>query len=284
MQQTGTVDDAVVALGLEQHAAELDERGLTIIPPERAAPAGLVDRLLARVTELATDANGGVRPDFEHGTTHDDIASPGGQVLGRLLAEGPVFEEAMLNPVVQAMARHALGDDLALFTARSILKGPGVLPLFLHVDQRVNPIPRPLLCNATYLLSDYSRENGALCFVPGSHRLMRDPRGGENFSYGGLTFVDALARVEAGEPVTVTDAPEIVAVEAPKGSLVVWHGNTWHGAHNRTAPGLRVNLILVFADMFLRPQEPYPDCVPDEAFARHDERFARLLGRGIHLG
>ena len=142
------------------------------------------------------------------------------------------------------------------------------------------------MCNATYLLSDYSRENGALCFVPGSHRAMRQPLASENFDFGRL---DPRAAMEEGalgdlDLAKITEAPNIVPVKALAGSLVVWHGNTWHGAVNRTSPGLRVNLVLFFCSPWLRPQEAYRECVPDEILARNDERFAGLMGRNMHFG
>ncbi len=107
----------------------------------------------------------------------------------------------------------------------------------------------------------------------------------ENFTYGdSQTFEDAYGVVDRGGHVDVGDAPGIVPVLAEAGSMVVWHGNTWHGAFNRTAPGIRATFVLVFANRHLRPQEPYPDVIPEEAFARHDEDFATLVGRGIDIG
>jgi ectoine hydroxylase-related dioxygenase (phytanoyl-CoA dioxygenase family) len=203
-----------------------------------------------------------------------------------LMVEGPVFEAALMNPVVQGLVRYMLGDALLLSSASATLKGPGKLPFFLHSDQPIHPSPQALVCNATYLLSDYTRENGALCFVPGSHRMMRQPLPSENFDFGGLdprAAMDDAARDQI-EHVDITEAPNIVPVTAPAGSLVVWHGNTWHGALNRTTPGLRVNLVLFFCLPALRPQEPYRELMPDEILARNDDRFAGLMGRNVHFG
>jgi ectoine hydroxylase-related dioxygenase (phytanoyl-CoA dioxygenase family) len=44
-------------------------------------------------------------------------------------------------------------------------------------------------------------------------------------------------------PSKVTDHRSAVAVEAPAGSLIVFHGNTWHGALPRRRPGYRFTLI-----------------------------------------
>ncbi len=79
-----------------------------------------------------------------------------------------------MNPVAQAFVRYLLGEQSLLSSCAAIIKGPGQTPLALHTDQPVHPIPRALVCNVTYLLTDYSREGGALCFVPGSHKQMRE--------------------------------------------------------------------------------------------------------------
>ena len=274
-------------LGLEQNVAELDTFGFTVVPPEKVAADELVDSLLRRITEISAERNKGIKPDFETGATHADFVGPAGQHLFYLMASGREFEEALMHPMVQALVRHLMGDTVLLSSATSMLKGPGKLPLHLHSDQPIHPIPNSLVCNATYLLSDYNKENGALCFLPGSHKLMRQPTPGENFRITGKAFEQGLKappRPEDVADVEVTEAPNVVPIEAPKGSLVVWHGNTWHGAFPRVAPGLRVNLILYFCHMSLRPQESYRETLPQEVLDRNDDRFAMLMGKHVHYG
>ena len=89
----------------------------------------------------------------------------------------------------------------------------------------MHPPPFPLFAqyaNVTWLLSDYSKEGGALCFVPGSHLLCRQPGPQEGYD-------------------------QLVPVEAPMGSFVIWHGNTWHGAYRRQTAGLRMAVAFLFA-------------------------------------
>jgi hypothetical protein len=267
--------EKVCKLGLQPYLAELEALGLTVIPPELASPDGLADRLRDAVVAVSTQRNAGIAPDFATGATHAEIASPDGQLLTRLLTEDPVFEEAVLNPVVMAFGRYILGDALRLFSCRSIIKGPGALPLFLHADQPVNQ-SAPLIFNATYLLTHYTRDGGALCYVPGSHRRNRQPTPAEDFTFGSGTFLDALSKVKDGHTVACEPPADAVAVEAPRGSVVIWYGNTWHGAFARTEPGLRANLITVFAHAMLEPQEAYRD-VPAEMIERRGQRLARLL-------
>jgi ectoine hydroxylase-related dioxygenase (phytanoyl-CoA dioxygenase family) len=95
--------------------------------------------------------------------------------------------------------------------------------------------------------------------VPGSHRYGRHPLPGEG--------ADAL-----------------VPVRAEAGSLLVWHGNTWHGAAARRASGLRINLIVAMMRPYLRPQEVYREHVTAEILARNPPRFATLVGQHLNYG
>ena len=74
--------------------------------------------------------------------------------------------------------------------------------------------------------------------------------------------------------------------EAPAGSLLIWHGNTWHGVPPRTTPGLRLQphqplLSLVHASGGCDDRRP---SYCRKILARHPERFAALTGRGNPIG
>jgi len=248
-------------LELSPYIAELDSLGYTIIPPEVAAPSGFASSLLNALLEVA-EKRSGTRPQLQQDERFDNPAVPFGEHFAYLLFEDEVFQQALLNPVVLALVTHLLGENAVLSNCLAYIKGPGNEDLGLHCDNVYIPAPFPAhaqVCNATWLLTDYAKEDGALCFVPGSHQYGRHPNPGEGLE----------ARV---------------AVEAPAGSLAFWHGNTWHGAFARTNPGLRVNLINAFMRMYMRPQEPYRENVTPEQLARHPERFATLLGQHVGYG
>jgi ectoine hydroxylase-related dioxygenase (phytanoyl-CoA dioxygenase family) len=271
-------------LGLERFVAELEVLGYTVVPPGVMGAGRLAEMLLARIVEVSTARSGGVAPDFATGDTHRDLP-PEGQQLHFLLAEGEVFERALMHPVTLALVTHLLGHDAVLSSCTAWLKGPGWRPIKVHADQKVQPTPFPLTCNATYALTDYSRENGGICFVPGSHRHMRQPTAAEDFRIRGGATRRELQQVlaEGGWP-DVADPPDAVAIEAPRGSLILWQGNTWHGAFGRTAPGLRVALIYYFCAPQLHAHEGYREHLPDAVLDRNDDRFARLVGRYVPFG
>ena len=267
---------AVRALGLEQHLAEIEGLGFTVIPPELAGTRGLAPQLLQRICEIS-EQNRGQWPDTDAGTSHADPVYPV-ERQEFLLAKGRIFEEALMNPVVQAMVRYLVGEDAVLSTCVGRIRGPGILPLMLHTDQAFHPVPLPLVCNINFLLSDYSRENGALCFVPGSHRLQRNPLPEENFYLGGLDRPGAEAAVTAGEPLEVRDPPGLHVVEAPAGSLAVWPGNTWHGALASLCPRPALQPDPVLLQQVAAPPGSLPR-MPAAGDPRPQRRAVRPLGR-----
>ncbi len=245
-------------LGLESNLAELEAFGFTII--KGALPADLTGRLRDAVLRSAEESfKTRLDLDVEHELREVRLAP-------YLLFRDPVFEEALLNPGPLALVTYLLGRSCWLSSMTSHVKGPGEVGLLLHSDT-ANGVPAPFsayshVANCNYALTDYAEEAGALAVVPGSHRFHRQPTKWEN----------ALA----GE----NRNPHAIAIEAPAGTAIVWHGNTWHGSFPRRIPGLRVNLAMYFCRQYMAPQEIYADRVPDELIARHgrQSRMAQLLG------
>lgn len=260
---------------LEPYIAELDSQGLVVVPPELACPGDLGEHLLEVCLDVAERRNG-ERPDLETGSSHyhfkgqyDELTgtsdSPFGDLMQSLIFEDPLFEEALMNPVLLTLASYLCGYSVVLSSMGCFMKGPNQSSLYLHSD---TPMPSPLpphslVCNLTYVLTDFNRENGSTAFVPGSHKWCRDPEPHE-------------ANPE--------DNSTVIAVEAPAGSLVVWHGNTWHGAFNRRSPGLRVSIPVYMARPYVRSQEGLIGEVPQEMLDRNNPRFAWLLQQGLPYG
>ncbi|HEX9888212.1 MAG TPA: phytanoyl-CoA dioxygenase family protein [Nitriliruptorales bacterium] len=235
--------------GLEPNVAELETFGFTVV--EGALPPHQTTRLRERCLEVTADRIG------------EPVAEDGSNLTGRtemmqgMVAEGQEFEELLLNPAAVSLLTFMLGESYVLNSLHAFVKGPDTASWGnLHID---SPMPDPLpryaqVANCNFLLTDYTLDAGPIAFVPGSHRLSRHPRP-EDY------------------------VPEnLVPIEAPAGSMVAFHGNTWHTALGRTLPGMRVNLIYYACRSYVRPQEFYLHRLTDEVFARNPERFRRILG------
>jgi hypothetical protein len=267
--------DDIRTHSLEPYIAELDVKGYTVVPPECAAPQGFTDRLLDACLRVAERRNG-EPPDLKTGATHAHFKgrfsafsgggdSPIGDLMQSLIFEGEVFEEALMNPVLLTLASYLCGYSVVLSSMGCFVKGPNDTNFALHTD---TPMPSPLpphalVCNCTYILTEFTRDNGATAVVPGSHKLCRGPEPHES------------------DP---EKNPNAIAIEAPPGSLLVWHGNTWHGAFRRSSPGLRIQVPVYMARPYVRTQEDLIGRIPEEMLERHPPRFGWLTQQGISYG
>lgn len=269
---THEIAEQVAELGLEANALELDAKGFTVIPPEKASTPEFVKRVtdtILRVAEERTGVPHALDKPGNPGKYLTQVTSADSYVLFYLLFEDQVFEEWLENPVLGTMIDYMLRGQGQLSSMVAFIRWchPDVddkLTLQLHSDspgspEGVLPLGHDLVCNSALVLTPYTRENGALAMVPGSHRLARQPLPDEG----------------------VDDA---IPVEAEVGSLVLWHGGTWHGAFRRTTPGIRVNLTCYHCHKSLKTQERYQSAIPDAMLARRTARFARIVGADDPMG
>jgi ectoine hydroxylase-related dioxygenase (phytanoyl-CoA dioxygenase family) len=177
-----------------------------------------------------------------------------------MLFENPLFEKAMMHGPVLALVTYLLGESCRFDSMTGIVKTPSDEHLALHADLIGTPAPFPPyeeVVNATWMLTDYNAENGATCFVDGSHLRRRAP-----------------------SPEEAVDLELFKPIEAPAGSVVIWGGRTWHGAVPRSAPGVRVSLLSYYTRWYIRTfsdqrEKPQPTA---EMIDRNSPRFRRLMG------
>lgn len=249
-------------LGLERNLLELEAFGFTVVPPHQAAPKEFVDRLRTAALRVAED---------DDPSALDPNAAPSpvyGRQLFHLLGEDPVFAEAMMNPYTLTLARYMLGMSCRLYTTVIFFKNGPVGCTNLHCDSTGVPAPLPRygnVCNVSWILTDYTIETGTLYLVPGSHRQCRHPTEQEQPAFMGGAAPDDL-----GTP-----------VEAEPGSMIVFHGNTWHGTVPKTDRAPRVAVSFGFCRNYVNPAESYDDVpeVVDRVIERHGPEAAALLGR-----
>ena len=264
LQASPAADAAVseiVQYGLERNVVELAAYGFTVIPPEKtAAPPGFTERLREAILRTHGERNDDPIDDYRTA----DLKS-GFKNNWWLLEEDDAFVDAALNPVALAMARWMCGQSAILAGAAWILKAAdkGVGrdgfdrgALRLHNDNHGVPPPMSQYahwCNTSWVLTDYSNvEDGPTVFVPGSHLFGRSPFPHEQ------DFTQESAPYRA------------VSLDAAEGSLAVWHGATWHGAHPRSTPGLRVTLVLTWMRSYIKGIQEWRKLDPELIQRRPD--------------
>lgn len=251
--------DAIREMGLIERAWELEADGYTVLRPDEVGDGkAIAVRLLEAALALA-ERKSGRRPDLATEGAQADLLTAFGNVEAEIgiLGEDPAFEEALLNRPMLALIDYLLGESCALIHQSLFIKRPGPhhLPLHTDQDQTTNSspfLPHAQVANATWVLTDFDAANGTTCFVPGSHKLCRAPTAQE-----------------------ATDLSLFRPVEADAGSIIIWHGNTWHGAFRRTVPGVRVSIVQYFGRWYLAGAETSP--ISQAMLDRNPPRFARLV-------
>ena len=172
------------------------------MPPE---VTGVTDEFLDRCTKVLLDrfeeltgcpitVEGG--PQGELDWSSSGFLQEGNQgkqsqaLLQQIMQLDRSLRDLCVNPVVDALIDHLMGrmpgapDKKArrLSSTNSFIKWAGEFgygpTLGLHGDQGANPLPwgpTALTANATWCLTDYRRDGGALAWVPGSHKSGAHP-------------------------------------------------------------------------------------------------------------
>lgn len=262
-------------LGLQEYVLQLEVDGLVVVPPEvHGVPQDRIDELtnwiLGRAEEMVGcgfDLERGPLAELESPRAENvlgklageaDAPTPSQFIIQRLASQHRMFRDLAINPVALALIRHLIGGRATRFSSHnSFVKWQGDAGygpnLGMHCDQTAVPLPwgrNALTANTNWCLTDYTLDGGALAYVPGSHRRMTRPE-----------FPDAVRRA--------------VPCEAPKGSLIVFHGATWHGGFPRLVPGLRLSIANYYRHLMVLPQEEFrngfqrpmaDDCSDPESF------------------
>jgi len=259
-------------LGLEPYVRELEEKGLTVVPPEVTGMSPercdrMVGLLLARA-----EASTGCGFSLAAGPA-EELRFPKGFVdplwlasassapkgkppppsqlqLQQLAQQDRAFRDMAVHPVAVALVQQLMGSQVCLSSTNCFIKWRGEgygQNLGMHVDQATPaPFGPCLNCNANWCLTDYTKEGGAFAYVPGSHKLQKYP-----------SLPEAVEKA--------------VAVEVPRGSLIFFHGQTWHGAFPRLTDGLRVTVSMYYRHKVIVPQEDLPNIFPPELIEDCDD-------------
>ncbi len=228
------------ALGLDDAVAQLSELGYAVLP--QAISGEFADELCALT---ATEV-----------TRHHPITTNG------LMMRDRRYEELVLHSRVCTLAQSAIGQNMILGAMSGTWKmpGPGAIPL--HADYPLVREPYPefgLIAVAVWALQDWdSTEVGPTWVLPGSHRMRRAPRRGD-------------------------DVSGAVPVLMPKGSVLLMSHGIWHWQGDRSREGARVAIHVTYNRVFVRQLDDF-SVVDETFFARNPPAFSTLMGRDDPFG
>ncbi len=254
-------------LGIETNLAELEAFGFTIVEPGKVAPKAFTDRMLEAVLRIADKED----PAATHLGTREQKDKPAyGRQLFHLLEKDPIFGEAVMNPVALTIGRYLMGASARLYSTVAFYKNGEAGCTNMHSDSVGMPPPLPYfgnVCNISWILTDYTEQNGTFFIVPGSHRYCRHPTPIEQPQMMGGPNDNAIG----------------IPIIAKPGSLFVFHGNTWHGTYPKKTPDVRVHVVTALCRNYVDPAEDYGD-LPDAVVDKLGPDFARLIGRKAWQG
>ena len=235
----------------DRHAAEIAEKGWTILP--EAIEPDLVDALADDLARLETELD--VKPaenSFEGHKTRR---------VYNLLARRELWWQVPVHPAVLPVVERVLDSGCLVSSLSSINIGPGEIAQPIHSDDQLIPIPKPhppTVCNTMWALTDFTEENGATRIISGTHLADASPDYGHPY--------DSEAAVMS------------------RGSVLVWHGSLWHGGGANRTGEPRVGIAMNYCAGYIRQQENQQLGVPPATVARMPSRLQELVGYGVYSG
>ena len=269
--------ESIKSLGLDKYIAELEMDGYTVVPPSVTGVSTedidhLTDLLLKKSEELVGcpfSIESGPEAELDYGDYPGTLelmsgVKPAQFQLMQLCTFDRAFRDLAINPVAVALMEYLIQPESTRFSSHNCFvkwKGEGYgNSLGLHCDQGGVPLPWgriSLNANTNWCLTEYTMENGPLAVVPGSHH-------------------------RNSHPVMPGAIEEAIPVECPKGSLIAFHGQLWHGAYPKKSDGLRITISNYYRHASISPQDDIPNHFPKELAedCSNPGTFKRLAGFG----
>lgn len=269
--------ESIKSLGLNNYIAELEMNGYTVVPPSVTGVSiaeidHLTDLLLKKSEELIGcpfSVESGPEAELDYGDYPGTLelmsgVKPAQFQLMQLCTFDRAFRDLAINPVAIALMEYLIQPESTRFSSHNCFvkwKGDGYgESLGLHCDQAGVPLPWgriSLNANTNWCLTEYTLENGPLAVVPGSHH-------------------------RNSHPVMPGATEEAIPIECPKGSLIAFHGQLWHGAYPKKSDGLRITISNYYRHASISPQDDIPNHFPQELAedCSDPDTFRRLAGFG----
>ena len=129
---SGLVEDTsyknIRLYNLEENINELETYGFTIIPPEKIANKDFLKKIRAKILQLCKERTGEqfyLKRNGKHGHYKAQPQTDSQFLLYYLLMEGPLFEEWLMNPILNSLVDYLMKGNQQLSSMTSFIKWQG---------------------------------------------------------------------------------------------------------------------------------------------------------------
>jgi phytanoyl-CoA hydroxylase len=221
---------------------QLRDEGYVVVP--QFVPAGELRKLneVARAQLAARADPLEFEADLQYSGAPSSRTAAGGDTVRRLLdahARDPVFAGAGTAPVLRQWMEAYFGESVLMSRAHHnclMTKHPlyGSLTNW-HRDIRYWSFEREDLVTVWFALGKEEIDNGALSFVPGSHRMVFDA---DCFDEQKFFRAD---RADNAAIISTMESPRLAA-----GDAVFFHCNTLHSAGRNLSYAIKLSLVFTY--------------------------------------
>lgn len=213
---------------LERALVDLREFGACVI--ENALDVEMLGEVRTALYRAAeSDRKYGLAQDYQFGG--DDHVN---QRVWNLPSRDPVFCALAEHPVAMHFIRSLIGWPALLSSMSANITGGGGASMVLHADQGYMPRPwsGPQGVNVGWCVDEFTAENGATCYIPGSNHWEGKGQG----------------QLEAYKD-------QLMPIEAPAGSAIVMEGRLLHTNGINTNGVRRAGIFSWYTLPIYLPQE-----------------------------
>ena len=223
---------------------EMDERGFAVVP-DIVGPDEVSDLRRAVDDALETD-----RRRYEGRPGKEDF------IALDLAHYGGPFLKLLDNEILDVLFGQVLGSKWILYSYTSTVMRPGSdqYTALIHTDMARQSGNYPLGVLLTLALDDFTPENGATWYLPGSHLTHRDRPDEEEF-YANSVRVTRRA-----------------------GDGVFFNPRVWHAGGANTTNQVRSGLTIYGVRSFMKQRFDFPRMIDPAHLEGQSERVLRILG------